>query len=459
MHNLVYRGSVVFLTVAVATLAFSTPAMATDAVPPEPASTVQAAAVTQTLLGNDASWPQCAATLPASPAFGIVGVNHGLANNSNTCFGSELLWAQGSAGNTSQPKAAVYVNTGNPALAGTWWPNSNLTQNAPQLTVTNPYGTCTHISSRACAYVYGYSMAVDDFNSRSVSNPSSYRWWLDVETSNTWQKDTIANTADLEGMTAYFTSQGASVGLYSTTSQWATIAKATPSTSPLAGQPSWLAGATSSTNARAVCTHVGLTPGSIINIVQFVSAKLDYDVSCDAMSAAPTPTVAGFPGAGHVLTATAGAWAPSPVALKYQWKRNSVAISGAIHGTYTLTTSDAGKSITVTVTGSRSGNATTAKTSLATIINRALTAAPVPTVSGTASRGHVLTARIGAWAPSPVELTFQWKRNKVAIAGATTSKYTLTSADEGKSITFVVTGTKDGYTTVAKSSAAKAIAR
>jgi hypothetical protein len=96
---------------------------------------------------------------------------------------------------------------------------------------------------------------------------------------------------------------------------------------------------------------------------------------------------------------------------------------------------------------------------LATIINRALTAAPVPTVSGTASRGHVLTARIGAWAPSPVALTFQWKRNKVAIAGATTSKYTLTSADEGKSITFVVTGTKDGYTTVAKSSAAKAIAR
>ena len=37
--------------------------------------------------GNDVSYPQCGSTLPGAPAFGIVGVNGGLANDLNPCLG------------------------------------------------------------------------------------------------------------------------------------------------------------------------------------------------------------------------------------------------------------------------------------------------------------------------------------------------------------------------------------
>ena len=51
-------------------------------------------------------------------------------------------------------------------------------------------------------------------------------------------------------MTAYFGSIGAPVFLYSTGPQWGQIAGSVPSTSPLAGLPSWLAGARSLSGAK-----------------------------------------------------------------------------------------------------------------------------------------------------------------------------------------------------------------
>lgn len=50
-------------------------------------------------------------------------------------------------------------------------------------------------------------------------------------------------------------------------------------------------------------------------------------------------------------------------------------------------------------------------------------------------------------------LTYQWYRSGVAISGATSSTYKLVTADKGTGIKVKVTGTKTGYTTVAKTSA------
>jgi hypothetical protein len=230
-------------------------------------------------LGNDISWPQCSNRPPTGQAFGIVGVNGGLANNTNPCFVSELAWAQKSVGGTGQPKAALYVNTANPGSAGSWWPTSNTYGGAA---VSNPYGTCTgSFTDPACAYMYGYAKAYDDTTIRGVANPSSYTWWLDVETTNSWQPDKIANTADLEGMVAHFRSIGAQVGLYSTNYQWDQIVGTPSSSSNLNGLRSWIAGAASATDARAKCsTTKPLTVNSPVTLVQFVSKNLDYDYSC-----------------------------------------------------------------------------------------------------------------------------------------------------------------------------------
>lgn len=234
-------------------------------------------AAPKTLLGNDVSWPQCNRRLPSGQAFGIVGVNNGLANTTNPCLAEELSWARQSSGGTGQPNVALYVNTANPGFEGSWWPSSNDYGGA---TVDNPYGTCNHSESAACAYMYGYAKAYDDANVRGVSTPANYLWWLDVETINSWSADKTANAADLEGMTAYFNSIGAEVGLYSTSYQWGQIVGSVSPDSNLYNLKSWLPGARNQTAAKVNCSAAPLTAGGTVTLTQFVSKNLDYDYSC-----------------------------------------------------------------------------------------------------------------------------------------------------------------------------------
>jgi hypothetical protein len=173
---------------------------------------------------------------------------------------------------------------------------------------------------------------------------------------------------------------------------------------------------------------------------------------------APAPTISGTLRANYTLTAKAGTWAPSGATLTYQWYRNGAKISAATKSTYKLTTTDRGKKITVVVTGKKSGYATVAMTSSAKTIYYEFSKAPTPTISGTLRSGHTLTATIGAWSPTPTR-TYQWYRNGVAIPGATSYKYKLTSSDKGKKITFKVTAKRTGYLTLYRTSAAKTVAK
>jgi hypothetical protein len=244
------------------------------------ASAFAASRSTGGVVGNDVSWPQCGKTLPSGQAFGIVGVNGGLANNTNPCFATELVWANRSVGGTGQSKAALYVNTANPGFTGSWWPTSNdYPAGSP---VTNPYGNCAGGDDAACAYIYGYAKAYDDVNTRGIaaSSAASYLWWLDVETTNSWETNTVANTADLKGMTSYFQSVRAQVGIYSTTYQWGIIAGSVSSTSNLNGLNNWIPGARNLKGAKANCSAAPFTAGSKVTVSQYVSGSLDYDYSC-----------------------------------------------------------------------------------------------------------------------------------------------------------------------------------
>ncbi|HEX9086161.1 MAG TPA: carboxypeptidase regulatory-like domain-containing protein, partial [Arthrobacter sp.] len=170
---------------------------------------------------------------------------------------------------------------------------------------------------------------------------------------------------------------------------------------------------------------------------------------------APVPTITGTAKVGQKLTANPGVWGPAPVTLAYQWFRSGVAITGATAATYTATSADLAKTITVRVTGSKAGFTTAAKTSAATVAVAVGTlTAPVPTITGTAKVGQKLTANPGVWGPAPVTLAYQWFRSGVAITGATAATYDLAAADLAKTITVRVTGSKAGFTTVAKTSAA-----
>lgn len=84
------------------------------------------------------------------------------------------------------------------------------------------------------------------------------------------------------------------------------------------------------------------------------------------LSLTPVPKISGTARAGQTLTATAGTWAPAPVAVSYQWTRSGSAIKGATAKTFVVRPTDVDATISVRATGTRSFYASVARSSVAT---------------------------------------------------------------------------------------------
>lgn len=196
-----------------------------------------------------------------------------------------------------------------------------------------------------------------------------------------------------------------------------------------------------------------------VTAVSSVGSGPDATVSATmplaALVAVPTPTVSGVAKVGAVLTATAGTWSPTPF-LTYQWLVGGAAVTGATSSTFVVPPTALGQTVTVRLTGTLSGFLTTSATSTPTVpvVAGTLSPTPTPTISGTVKVGYRLTANPGTWGPAPVTLRYQWYRSGVAVSGATASTYLLSGADQGKAMTVRVTGSKLGYTSVVRTSAA-----
>jgi hypothetical protein len=270
---------------------------------------VAAPAATEPNVGYDISYPQCNGTLPSGGAFGIVGVNGGKPYGANPCLGtgdgpSELSWAG--------MNAQLYANTADPGPAlSAHWPNG---QTSPKQcnTTTNP-GSDTP----ECHYDYGWNAAADTYQdavnayvslgwaaSGATRTPVANQWWLDVETANSWTSTASLNVRALQGELDYLNSVGAvAVGFYSSASDWQTI---TAGTTGFVFSPSWLAGASSLSDAQSRCGGSGFTGGGVA-LVQYPSGGFDADYRCAAQPALAFATPA--------QTLTAGA-SSAPISLR-----------------------------------------------------------------------------------------------------------------------------------------------
>ena len=229
--------------------------------------------------GFDISYPQCGGSYPSGAAFGIVGVNGGLANDANGCLSSELAWAGATPGLTSppQPKTSLYINTADPGNGVADWPRSGS---------TTAYGPCDGSWSQACSYIYGQQRASYSYGLAPSSLASSAPWWLDIETANSWATAANGsnwaplNVATIQGFIAGLQGKGANgaIGFYSTASQWQSITGQNATNSSFPTAHDWVAGAGSLSEAQTNCS--ASFSGGRVALAQFPSGGFDGDYAC-----------------------------------------------------------------------------------------------------------------------------------------------------------------------------------
>ena len=132
--------------------------------------------------------------------------------------------------------------------------------------------------------------------------------------------------------------------------------------------------------------------------------------------------------------------------LSYQWRKNGLNITGAISASYitpATTTADNGALFSVVVANSV-GNVTSNNATLTVQTPPSITAQPVNTA---VTVGQLATFNITATGTAP--LSYQWRKNRVNITGATSSSYTTpatTIADNGSLFSVVVSNSAGSVT-------------
>ncbi|THG33902.1 carboxypeptidase regulatory-like domain-containing protein [Glaciibacter flavus] len=186
--------------------------------------------------------------------------------------------------------------------------------------------------------------------------------------------------------------------------------------------------------------------GSAVGYVPTAATSAPTEVVRKRMTPG-TPTIAGSPQVGKVLTAKPGTWTPGGATFDYQWLRWGQDIPGATSRTYTVAPADQGRGLSVRLTGHKSGWGPTSATSSWTgqITPAPSVTAGTVTISGKARLYRTLTAHTGSWAPNGLDFGYQWMRNGTPIAGATQKTYTVLLADIGAGLSVQVTGAKTGY--------------
>jgi hypothetical protein len=176
-----------------------------------------------------------------------------------------------------------------------------------------------------------------------------------------------------------------------------------------------------------------------------VSSDSTVRTSVAAAGNTVAPVVSGTVRAFSTLSTTAGTWLKSPT-ITYQWQRSTDGvlwnnILSATNSTYVLSVDDVGFFLRSQVFGTRTVSSVDYKytsPSLATVVVPALVAVSTsaPVVSGSWTEGSTLSTTNGTWTSSGT-FTYQWQSSSdnstwSSISGATTSTYTLVSADASK---------------------------
>ncbi len=211
--------------------------------------------------GYDISWPQCGSAYPAPPFnMAIVGVNDGRAFTANPCLASQARWAGQGA-----PSAYMNINTPPPG------PPNSTDQNGPA-------GTCAAVDQVCLAFNYGYNDAAYSVSYANTAGVLGHRWWLDVELVSSdptyWTTSQGVNASAIAGAITGLQARGMSVGIYSTSYQWAILAGGFAPRLPV-----WVGGAPSS-DPGYLCGPSFAFGGGSVWFTQYDAGLFDGDYAC-----------------------------------------------------------------------------------------------------------------------------------------------------------------------------------
>jgi len=165
---------------------------------------------------------------------------------------------------------------------------------------------------------------------------------------------------------------------------------------------------------------------------------------------AATPGLAGTPRVGSVLTAVPGTWTPGTT-LTYAWSVNGTPLAGATSSTLALAPSMVGRSVAVTVTGSKPGFTSAARTSATVSVAKGRLVGSKPRITGVVKPGRRLAVKVGTWSPKP-SFRYTWFAGGKIVKTTTSPTVRVSKKWAGKKLKVTVTATRAGYTTMSATS-------
>lgn len=189
---------------------------------------------------------------------------------------------------------------------------------------------------------------------------------------------------------------------------------------------------------------------SVLVALTAVTLLLSGPAASNAAAEAPRnnslPEISGRPAVGETLVCYAGSWVGSVGSFTFQWLREGAVIVSGESDLYTVTNEDRGTLLSCNVIATNSEGSGQAESRESVEIPGGVAGPPEnvepPAVTGNPAVGEILSCSQGAWKGSPTPtFTYEWLRDGTAIGSATASKYTVTTADQGHSLSCKVTAT------------------
>jgi hypothetical protein len=230
-------------------------------------------------------------------------------------------------------------------------------------------------------------------------------------------------------------------------------------TSSVTLTPASLGSTTDNYLGQSVVEKEPLFEGSLSNVAFYTKAltatqiQEHYDAAEFPVNTV-TPTISGTAKDGSTLTASKGTWTGlAPITYAYQWMlcnasgEGCASIPSATETKYVLGHEDVGGTLRVAVMGANSaGNSTATSAQTAVIAALAPSNTALPTISGEAKSGQLLSVSTGTWKGTPpISYTYQWQKCNSSgggcanITGATASSYRILNSQVGDTLRAIVT--------------------